>query len=67
MDKYRNRGQGTLNSILMVVFLFLAVDVVLALLLIFNVKISDFNNNGTDNNPLTNLLTDNNITLDNAQ
>ena len=51
----------------MVVFLFLAVDVVLALLLIFNVKISDFNNNGTDNNPLTNLLTDNNITLDNAQ
>ena len=67
MDKYQNRGQGTLNSILMTVFLFLAVDIVLALLLIFNVKLPAFNSNSTDNNPLTNLFTDNIITTDNAQ
>lgn len=59
MNEYQSKMPTTYRSIMLLVFFFLLVDVVIAGLLIFKVQLPDFNNPNTDNNSLTNLVTDN--------
>jgi hypothetical protein len=67
MEKYQNHGQGTLNSILMLVLLFLIIDIVIAAIMYFDIKIDDLIP-GTDNTAQqveVNVVTDNVSKTDN--
>ncbi|HOY46373.1 MAG TPA: hypothetical protein PKU95_01960 [Candidatus Dojkabacteria bacterium] len=67
MEKYQNRGQGTLNSILMLVLLFLIVDIVIAAIMYFDIKL-DAIIPATDNtaqNIQVTVITDNSSKTDN--
>lgn len=67
MEKYQNRGQGTLNSILMLVLLFLIVDVVIAVVMYFDIKLDAIipaTDNSTQNIQVT-VVTDNSLKTDN--
>ena len=66
MEKYQNRGQGTLNSILMLVLLFLLVDILIAVIMYFDIKL-DAIIPSTDNsaNIQVTVVTDNTSKTDN--
>jgi regulatory protein YycI of two-component signal transduction system YycFG len=59
MNEFQSKTPTTYRSIMALVMVFLVVDLVIAALLIFNVKLTDFGTTHTDNNSLTNLSTDN--------
>lgn len=67
MEKYQNRGQGTLNSILMLVLFFLIVDIVIATIMYFDIKLDAIipvTDNNAQNIQVT-VITDNNLKTDN--
>lgn len=55
MEKYQNRGQGTLNSIVVLVIFFIIIDVIIAFIIFFDIKIEDLFNPNTDNTITTTL------------
>jgi hypothetical protein len=61
MATYRNTGQKTLTGIMSLIILFLIADVVVFVLMYFNIDIGGKNNQFSDNSVFNNL-TDNSVT-----
>lgn len=65
MEKYQMKGQGTLNSIVALVLFFLIIDVIIAIIIVFNIKLEDIFNT-TDNTVVTPTVSINNEITDNT-